>query len=125
EALAKQSHFRAGEATGWGDGYEWSKVRELFEQLLVEGVIDRGGERAGAGERVMRAQPSPLPPSQCPLPPSWAEAEKITRDLTGRGVEFGHLELFIPIFRIAHIALDADGRQVGEANVFPRELRME
>lgn len=37
----------------------------------------------------------------------------------------GHLELVVPVFRIAHPALDTDDRQVGEANTFPRALRLD
>lgn len=47
------------------------------------------------------------------------------RELTGRPLELGYLELVVPVFRVAHMALDADGRQVGEANVFPPALRVE
>lgn len=36
-----------------------------------------------------------------------------------------YLELVIPIFRIAHIALDAEGPQVGKANFFPSALRLD
>ena len=31
----------------------------------------------------------------------------------------------VPVFRIAHPALDTDDRQVGEANTFPRALRLD
>ena len=37
----------------------------------------------------------------------------------------GYLELVVPIFRVVHLALDAEGRQVGEANVFPKPLRLD
>jgi hypothetical protein len=47
------------------------------------------------------------------------------RELTGRPLELGYLELIIPVYRIAHLAMDAEGRQVGEANVFPRQLRLD
>ncbi len=40
-------------------------------------------------------------------------------------MELGYLELIVPVFRVAHIALDADHRQVGEANVFPPALRLD
>jgi hypothetical protein len=58
---------------------------------------------------------------------SWshAECEAVTHDLSGRAIELGHLEALIPVFRIAHTALDADDRQVGEANVFPPALRLD
>jgi hypothetical protein len=45
--------------------------------------------------------------------------------LTGRPLEIGYLELVVPVFRVAHMALDAQGRQVGEANVFPKAMRVE
>jgi hypothetical protein len=127
ETLAKQqSRFRAGAATRWGDGYEWSRVRDLLEQLLADGVLARANdELRPAAPAADRAAPPPLPPARCTRPRTWAEAEEITRELAGRPVEPGHLELFVPIFRVAHPALDADGRQVGEANVFPRPLRLD
>jgi hypothetical protein len=40
-------------------------------------------------------------------------------------LELAYLELVIPIFRVAHIAIDEDGRQVGEANFFPKPLRLD
>jgi hypothetical protein len=126
ETLAKQSRFRAGSATRWGDGYEWSKVKELFEQLIEEGILQRADDETKPVNAALdRMRPSPLPPATCQRPRSWADAEDITRELTGRPVEPGYLELFLPIFRVAHIAMDADGRHVGEANVFPRALRTE
>ena len=56
---------------------------------------------------------------------SWFECEDITRELAGRAIELGHLELVIPVFRVAHMTMDAEGRQVGEANVFPKALRLD
>ncbi|MBK8086465.1 MAG: hypothetical protein IPK28_23080 [Devosia sp.] len=56
---------------------------------------------------------------------SWEDCADITHELAGRAIDPGHLELIVPMFRVAHIALDTDGRQVGEANVFPRPLRLD
>ncbi len=126
ETLAKQARFTAGDATGWGDGYEWPRIRDLLQQLIEEGVLVHAGdaeqEPAPTGDT---ARSSPLPPSTCPVARSWDECEAITRDLSGRPVELGYLELIVPIFRVAHIAVDADQRQVGEANVFPPALRLD
>jgi hypothetical protein len=58
-------------------------------------------------------------------PRTWFECDTIMRELTGRPLELGYLELIIPVYRIAHIAMDAEGRQVGEANVFPKHLRLD
>jgi hypothetical protein len=49
----------------------------------------------------------------------------VTQELTGRALDPAWLELVVPVFRVAHMALDADGRQVGEANVFPPALRLD
>jgi hypothetical protein len=126
ETLARQAQFAAGDAADWGEGYEWPRIRDLLQQLIDAGILahadaaDRAMAPAGEGDR-----PSPLPPSTCPVARSWDECEAITQELTGRPVELGYLELIVPVFRIAHIALDADRRQVGEANVFPPALRLD
>lgn len=127
ETLAKHASFIAGSAVQWTIGYDWPRVRELLEQLVDEGVLLHGAE---AGEGLPNGpegkdQPSPLPPAPCERPRTWDECEAITRELTARPLEEGYLELIVPVFRVGHIALDQDGRQVGEANVFPRPLRVE
>jgi hypothetical protein len=127
ETLAKQARFTAGDAADWGgESYDWPRIRDLLQHLIDEGIL----VHADAADRAMAPavdaiRPSPLPPSTCPVQRSWDECESITRELTGRPVELGHLELIIPVFRVAHMALDADGRQVGEANVFPPALRLD
>jgi hypothetical protein len=125
EQLAKQGRFVARTAARWGVGYEWARIKELLEQLMDEGILQRA--RDGAHETAMAGGecPSPLPAAVASAPSSWNEAARLTRELTGLELDPGHLELVIPIFRVAHIALDADGRQVGEANVFPRSLRLD
>ncbi len=126
EALAGQPRFVAGTATRWGEGYDWLRVRELLEQLIEEGILRRAD--AGESDSVSvpnGVRPSPLPPAQSTVPRTWFECEAIIRELTGRPVELGYLELVIPIYRVAHIAMDAEGRQVGEANVFPPQLRLD
>jgi hypothetical protein len=126
ESLAKQSRFIAWSATEWGSGYEWPRIQELLEQLIEEGILhyaDIYEAETAMGQDGSR--PSPLPPASDTVPRSWLECAAITSELTGRTLELGYLELVIPIFRIAHIALDAEGRQVGEANVFPKALRLD
>jgi hypothetical protein len=126
EGLAKQARFVAGSATGWSTAaYEWPRIKELLEQLIDEGIL-RLVQEGDKDARSMGGEcPSPLPPAPASAPRSWLEAESVTGELTGRTLELGYLELVIPIFRVAHIALDADGRQVGEANVFPKALRLD
>ncbi len=124
EGLAKQARFVAGEATTWGKGYDWLVVQPLLEQLIEEGILQQANNIAPAFNH-SGARPSPLSPAPCTVPRTWHECETITRELTGDPLALGYLELVIPIYRIAHIALDAEGRQVGEANVFPTQLRLE
>ena len=126
EALAGQARFTAGDAMAWGDGYAWCRIQGLLQQLLDEGVLVHGEVASeAASSPAGTIQPSPLLPATCPVARFWDDCEAITRDLAGRSVELGHLEVILPIFRVAHAALDADHRQVGEANVFPPGLRLD
>lgn len=127
EGLAKQSRFLAGDATTWGANYDWPRIRELLEQLIDAGVL-----RLATADDVSElppsrdlAKPSPLPPAPCSVPRTWIEAETLIPELTGRSLELGYLELVLPLYRIPHVALDGEGRQVGEGNVFPKSLRLE
>jgi hypothetical protein len=126
EHIVKAASFTGEEAMSWGPGYQWEELQPLLEALLEERIIkqgDAGDDFRGGGGIVA----SPLPPSVCPMPRSWSatECESITRDLVNRPIEIGYLEAVVPAFRIAHPALDADHRQVGEANVFPPALRLD
>jgi hypothetical protein len=125
EGLAKHPRFVAGSATTWGEGYDWPRVRELLEQLIEEGILRRADANESGPISTHGACPSPLPPAHSTVPRTWFECEAITRELTGHPLELGYLELVIPIFRVAHIAMDAEGRQIGEANVFPKPLRLD
>ncbi len=124
EALARQGRFRADSATRWGDGYEWVAVKGLLESLIEAGILESGTAET-AVRSASHARPSPLPPALTTVARSWEDCAAITHELAGRAIDPGHLELIVPMFRVAHIALDTDGRQVGEANVFPRPLRLD
>jgi hypothetical protein len=125
EGLAKQSRFIAKTAVTWGEGYDWPGVRDLLAQLLDEGILRHASANVSEYGPHHGAWPSPLPPAQTTVSRTWFECEAITRELVGRPLELGYLELIIPIYRVAHIAMDAEGRQVGEANVFPLPLRLD
>ena len=128
ETLAKQSRFLAGASTTWGEGYEWSRVQELLELLVQAGILEHAPAEVALDTKRPRyegARDNPLPPASTTVARTWQECEAITQELAGHPVELSHLELVIPIFRIAHMALDAEGRQVGEANVFPKALRLD
>lgn len=125
EGLAAQPSFVAGDAAGWG-GQRWDDVRPLLAELLEQGILQRADAGAqSTPEPRDGARPAPLPPGPNRTPRSWSDSEAVMAELTGRPLETGWLELVVPVFRVAHMALDADGRQVGEANVFPPALRMD
>lgn len=126
DGLAKHERFIAREATMWGAGYEWGPVRELLEQLISEGILTPAASAESAlTSRPHGARPSPLPPAKCTVPRTWFESEVILRELTGHPLEVGYLEAVIPVSHVAHMAMDMEGRQVGEANVFPPQLRLD
>jgi hypothetical protein len=126
EGLARYERFFARDASAWGSGYEWPRIRALLEQLLDEGILRRvDAHTSDAISPHHGPRPSPLPPAAGAVPRTWCECEAITRELTGHPLELGYLEALVPIYRVAHIALDAEGRQVGEANVFPKPLRLD
>lgn len=125
ETLASTARFAAVEALAWGEGLNWPRVRDLLVQLVDAEVLSHSGSPQAEPPRADTVRPSPLPPAPSAMPRRWQDCETITAELTGIGVEPGHLELIVPIFRVAHIAVDGDGRQVGEANVFPRALRID
>ena len=126
ETLARQERFPAGAAMAWAPSCDWPRIRELLEQLIEEGILVRAENAAVVSIRGGEAnRPSPLPPAPQATPRTWDECEAITQELAGRGVDRAHLEMVIPIFRVAHMAMDAEGRQVGESNVFPKALRVE
>lgn len=131
--LARQSQFRAQDATGWATGLGWPRAQALLAQLIHSGVLLQAATAdAQALAAAMPslatlggARPSPLPPARCSTAHTWWDCEALTMQLTGRPLELGWLELVVPVFRVAHLALDADARQVGEANVFPPALRLD
>lgn len=127
ETLAKQSRFVAGNALAWGTPGDWPRVRALLELLIDEGVLRRADE-SDIDERIVGdagARPSPLTPAQTDRPRTWHECPGLMAELSGRPLDIGYLELVVPIFRVAHMSLDAEGRQVGESNAFPAVLRVD
>lgn len=124
QGLKLHRSFRAAEAAGWGEGTDWPRVAPLLAALVEAGVV-RHGPAGTPPLPVTRERPNPLPPATADRARTWSDCAAITAEIAGRAVDPGLLELVVPVFRVAHPALDADGRQVGEANVFPRALRID
>ncbi|HEY6909781.1 MAG TPA: hypothetical protein VI356_10450 [Myxococcales bacterium] len=131
EKLVQQDSFMAGSATTWSpDPLEWPRVKGLLEALLEAGILDRNRPQLATAQ---------LPLSQLhldfleaeearpvvPAPRSWnPDPGAVLREIVGRDMEAGYLEAALPVHRLAHIAIDREGRQVGEMNTYPDMLRL-
>lgn len=124
ERLTNDAPFTGKEAMTWGPGYSWDELRPMIAGLLEHQILQRGTHTIDP--RGTGLVPSLVAPSRCPSPRWWTteDCEAITRELSGRAVEIGYLETFVPVHRVAHPALDAEDRQVGEASSFPAPLRL-
>jgi hypothetical protein len=126
EKLIEVEQFRADEAMAWSTGapHDLERIRELLQALLDQRVLRRFTEVAAGAEDAF--------PKKLGLAPEGREARTftgadarcpmITEEAFGRAFDLSNLEVLVPIYRVAHPALDADGRQVGENNVTPRTL---
>jgi hypothetical protein len=125
ETLTKQSRFRAGDALEWGE-YEWPRVRQMLQDLVEADVLQYADEVDDVPAALRHEERETLlMPAKIENGKTWDDAEEIMTLISGRPLETGYLELVIPIFRVAHMYIDADNRQVGEANVFPPAMRLD
>jgi hypothetical protein len=129
EQLLQHERFAAGSAIDWnkGEPYSWNDIKATLEALIEAGILRRGVP-AGAGEQSCPFAMPPRGPRPAADAKTWsdpAQSGALMKELTGRELEPGYLEAVIPVYRLAHPALDAEGRQVGEANVFPAALRID
>ena len=131
EKLIQQESFMAGAATGWSaEPLDWPRVRGLLETLIEEGIIDREPPEKSVSQVPLsqahldfveseKSRPAP------DAPRSWnPDPGAVLREIAGRDLEPGYIEAVVPVHRLAHIAVDREGRQVGEMNVFPEALRL-
>jgi hypothetical protein len=129
EKLLEQEQFMAGSATTWSAGapYPWERVRELLEVLMAEDILSREAPAPAPAETESHRRWMEFEATrQAPTEPLWwnPECSSVMERLTGRPLELGFLEAVLPVHRLAHPALDAEGRHVGESNVFPDAMRM-
>ncbi|HEV7556314.1 MAG TPA: hypothetical protein VGO00_12690 [Kofleriaceae bacterium] len=127
EKLLEVEQFRAEDAMAWSNAepHSWEKIRELLQALLDSKVLIRFSE-SPAG-RPTEAYPPRLGETPEGREPQFYTRHDnrcpvITEEAFGRAFDLSNLEVLVPIYRIAHPALDADGRQVGENNVNPRTM---
>ncbi|QSQ16973.1 hypothetical protein [Myxococcus landrumensis] len=128
ENLLKQDEFMAGMATRWSNGepYPWERVKELLEQLLSENILSREPPKQVQQTEYHKHVMDFEARRPAPTEPLWwnPDTEGVLRKLVGRPLEFAFLEAMLPVHRVAHAALDAEGRHIGENNVFPDAMRM-
>ena len=132
EKLIQQDSFLAREATTWAaEPLPWPRAQGLLDALLEAGLIDRNGPEKSL------VQAPPLSDDHFAFlkdeaerpgvdgPRSWSpDAESVLQEIIGRGVPTGYVESVMAVHRLAHIAVDREGRQVGEINTFPDRLRL-
>jgi hypothetical protein len=128
DKLIATERFRAEDTMTWSDGtpYAWDKVRELLEALIEHEILMRVTDGAPA-EATAHTFPVTLGIAAEGKEPRAFSAHHdqcpaITQEAFGHRLELGNLEALVPVYRVAHAALDQDGRQVGENNVTPRCL---
>lgn len=129
EKLMVVERFRAEEAMAWSNGapHAWDKIRDLLQALIDQEVLKRISESAAAAGRAEVFPPrlGLAPEGREPRTFSGADPQRCpvaTEEAFGRGIDLSNLEVLVPIYRVAHPAMDTDGRQVGENNVMPRTL---
>ncbi|MCP3141528.1 hypothetical protein [Pyxidicoccus xibeiensis] len=128
ENLLKQDEFMAGSATTWtnGEPLPWQRVQELLTALVKENILSREAPKAATEtayhKRLLQMEAERVAPTE----PLWwnPDTAHVTRTLTGRPLELGYVEAMLPVHRLAHPAIDAENRHVGESNVFPDTMRM-
>lgn len=130
--LLDHARFRAAEACGWAEGepYGWEEVRELLEILVQEEVLVPAADLpdpVAAAPRNLPVRVDDAEPSDPGERATWSRHQDrcpyLTAEIFGHSQGSAHLEFLIPGHRIAHPAFDRDGRQVGEANVYPPQLK--
>ncbi|MBV8686623.1 MAG: hypothetical protein JOZ90_12010 [Alphaproteobacteria bacterium] len=125
ETLIKHSRFRAGDAAGWVEG-GWQQVAPLLQGLIEAGILHYADEEVALPLTLRHEEKQTLlDPARVDHGKTWDDAEEVIARISGEPLETGYVELVIPIFRVAHMYIDADNRQVGEANVFPPAMRLD
>lgn len=126
EKLLELDRFRAEEAMSWSpaEPHSWDKIRELLQALLDQRVLQRDSEEAASVSETFPLRLGLAPEDREPRTFSAHDdrCPALTEEAFGRGLDLANLEVLVPIYRVAHPAMDTDGRQVGENNVVPRTL---
>jgi hypothetical protein len=125
ENLASHARFVASDAATWGD-IGWEAASGFLTDLVDADILRIASEDEVAEARHdNQPKPSPMPPAPMAAARSWMDTPSLMEELTGTELDINYLEVVVPVFRAGHLFVDRDGRQVGEANVFPMPARIE
>lgn len=125
ERIATGRPFAARDAANWGS-IGWPQARSLLDDLIEAQILVSADDvNADTGRHDHKIMASPLPPAPLQRARSWNDTDSLMHELTGTELDTAYLELVVPIFRMAHLFIDRDGRQIGEANVFPASARID
>lgn len=124
EKLMEVERFSGDEVVSWTSNSDWERIRELLQALIDQQVLKRYSEGAAEVEDTFPKKLGLAPADRQPRTFSGADGQcpMITEEAFGRAVDLPNLEVLVPIYRVAHPAMDTDGRQIGENNVTPRNL---
>ena len=131
EHLLKAKNFCAKDAAAWfGEESSWNEVKGVLDTLLAEGILRRVDDSPQPRSEQSKVLSPTTEEAVTPRAArTWSMADgmcsTLTAELTGLPIEIGHLEVIFPVDRIAHPALDTDGRQVGEREVIPRFMYLD
>jgi hypothetical protein len=123
EKLIEVEQFRAEDAMAWSNAapHAWEKTRDLLQSLLDSNVLTRMSDAPAGRTEAFPSRLGEVPEGREPV--MYADrCPAVTKQAFGAEFDLANLEVLVPIYRIAHPALDADGRQIGENNVMPRTL---
>lgn len=124
EKLMEVERFSGDEVVSWTSNSDWERIRELLQALIDQQVLKRYSEGAAEAEDTFPKKLGLAPADRQPRTFTGADGQcpMITEEAFGRAVDLPNLEVLVPIYRVAHPAMDTDGRQIGENNVTPRNL---
>jgi hypothetical protein len=126
EKLMQVEKFRAEDAMAWSNAepHAWEKIRDLLQALLDQNVLKRVTELPASVAETFPLKLGLAPEGREPRTFSAHDdrCPVLTEEGFGRAFDLSNLEVIVPIYRVAHPAMDTDGRQVGENNVMPRTL---
>ncbi|HEY2027990.1 MAG TPA: hypothetical protein VGH20_02165 [Myxococcales bacterium] len=131
EKLIEQDSFMAATATAWTpQPLEWPRVQTLLDSLIDAGILSRTPPKAAMPEPAESALHQKFLAFEkhratVDGPRSWGDKPSaVLHEITGRTVDDAYIEAIVPVHRLAHIAVDREGRQVGELNTSPDILRL-